>query len=278
MSIFEHVLISYGDDLSYHLGAKAQILMSWKSWYSNEDISICIVTDKPEIFNDFPARILVINQEALLNWSCGGRFKFGIKIKAFQWAIETGEADNYILQDVDMFWATPPSELVSKISANCSIMYKNEGVVNLKNKNTRRFYKSLSGEKIQFKNGSYELSKNSKMIGSATIGIAAQNYHLLPDVYELFLRISPIVNAHTVEQFCFAEIFRLNNIKLIFSSRYLQDWSTSGKKEYVTPMLFEFFSKYGHLDFRCQVNEVEKLSFSRPLGFLIRQKFKKVWK
>jgi len=278
MPNIEHVLISYGDDISYHLGAKAQILKSWKKWYSNKNISISIVTDKPEFFNDFPARTLVIDPDALLRWSCDGSYKFGIKIKAFQWAIETGAADIYILQDVDMFWMKPPLDLISKISVNCALMYKDEGLINSKNKNGIRFFNSLSGKKIQLKKGSYELSKNSRMIGSATIGIATRNYHLLSDVYDLFLKMSPLVNAHTVEQFCFAEIFRINNVKLIFSSKYLQDWSTSGKKNYVTPLLHQFFSKYGQLNFSKQVDVIENLSFSRPLKFLIRQKFKKVWK
>lgn len=58
MKLIEHVIVCYGENLGYQQGAKYQILSAYKNWYSDSNASICVVTDKPHLFDSYPCRIL----------------------------------------------------------------------------------------------------------------------------------------------------------------------------------------------------------------------------
>ena len=86
----QHVVICYGDQLGYHHGAKYQILRGYLPWYQFGEV--CVVTDKPELFKNYPVRLLHLNAEKLNDWSLGGNNHFGIKLKGLIWAMQTSES------------------------------------------------------------------------------------------------------------------------------------------------------------------------------------------
>ena len=92
MKQIEYVIVCYGDNLGYHHGAKYQILSAYKHWYSNDNSITCVVTDKPELFESYPCRLLELDSEKRHKCSLGGTQHFGIKLGGIAWGQRTDPA------------------------------------------------------------------------------------------------------------------------------------------------------------------------------------------
>jgi len=274
-SDIQFVLIAYGESQSYVESAKYQILRSW-SWYKHH--SVCVVTDKPDLFLKFPVRVLALNSNQRKLWSVPslvGADHFGIKIKALRWAIESSPCSRNLLLDVDMRWIRDPSMLRDLISRRSAIMYQDEGLIfNSKNQSNRRFEEALRGSKHQITSDGYAISQHSRMQGSAVIGLHREHLTILDESYDLFTALNPIVPAHTVEQFALSEALRLSKIHVFFAKKYTTHWSTSGKKMYADLVLSKFFANYCDKDFDQLVKLACGVRIDRPVRVLLKQKAK----
>jgi hypothetical protein len=277
MSKVEHVLIAYGDQLGYHHGAKYQILRCWDRWYSGEGKSVCIVTDKPQIFEGYPLRVLQITEQQIKEWSLGGLQHFGIKIKGLELAVETGMAEKYLLLDTDTYWVKDPSDLVGRIRQNSFVMYCDEGFIkNNKNKSISRFEEGLDNQTIAYGDKLYQLENDSRMLNSSIIGLHVSDVGLLDEAFKLFSVLEPLVEAHTVEQFSLAEALRRHRFHVEFGRSHTRDWSSIGRKNYVTPLLQSFFIQYGEHDFSRHLTLWNQIKVKRPLRTLLRQKYQRL--
>ena len=275
----EHVLVAYGQELGYHHGAKFQILSAWENWYSKNDVSVCVVTDKPELFEGYPIRLLPITAEDVHEWSLGGLQHFGIKLKAFEYSMKTSTAPISVLLDTDTYWIKNPDPLLDNVCENSAIMFCDEGQVSrTRNVSINRFNEALSERVVKWGKEEYQMSPKSRMLNSSIIGLHNSNIQLLEQAFELFRALEPIVDAHTVEQFAVAEIFRLNRLELTFGSKYTRDWSSIGRKNYATPLLKKFFDHHGENDFKNHLKFVRSIPIRRPLTTFLEQKISKVWK
>lgn len=274
MSQVEHVLIAYGDQLGYHHGAKYQILRCWARWYSGEGRSVCVVTDKPQIFEGYPLRVLQITEGQIKEWSLEGLQHFGIKIKGLELAVETGVAEKYLLLDTDTYWVKDPSDLVDKIRPHRSVMYCDEGFIkNNRNKSIGRFEEGLDNQIIEYGDKVYQLEDGSRMLNSSIIGLHLSDVTVLDEAFKLFNALEPLVEAHTVEQFSLAEVFRRHDFNVEFGRSHTRDWSSVGRKNYVTPLLQSFFAQYGEHDFSRHLTFWNQIKVKRPFKTLLFQKF-----
>lgn len=279
MSKVEHVLIAYGEQRGYHHGAKYQILRCWDRWYSAKRNSVCIVTDKPQIFEGYPLRVLPLTEQHVREWSLDGLQHFGIKLKALELAAKTGTAEKYLLLDTDTYWVKDPSELVDKISPNRFVMYCDEGFIkNNKNKSISRFVEGLDNQIIKYTDQEYQLENESRMLNSSIVGLHVSDVELLAEAFELFRVLEPLVEAHTVEQFSLAEVLRKNKSHVEFGCSYTRDWSSIGRKNYVTPLLQHFFSQYGEHDFAKHLTVWNQIKVKRPPGTFLLQKYNRILK
>ena len=273
MNKLEHVLVAYGDELGYHHGAKFQILAAWQKWYSKLDVSVCVVTDKPELFSDYPVRIIQITSQDAHNWSLAGTQHFGIKLRALEKAMHTTDAPASLLLDTDTYWSKNPRPLINQIKPNKAVMFCDEGQIRgTRNLSINRFNEGLRNREIPWADTSYKLSNLSRMYNSSMIGLHKNNIDLLARAFELFSALEPHVEAHTVEQFSLGETLRLNGVCVSFGSRYTRDWSSIGRKNYATPILKEFFEKFGENDFNTHLKQIDSIRITRPLKILIQQK------
>jgi len=273
MTKFEHVIIAYGNELGYHRGAKFQILTAWQNWYSKRDVGVCVVTDKPELFVDYPVRLIQITSQDAHDWSLGGLQHFGIKLRALEKAMHTSDVSVSLLLDTDTYWKKNPMSLVKLIKPNHAVMYCDEGQIKgTRNLSINRFNEGLQNREIPWADTSYKLSNLSRMYNSSIIGLHKNNIDLLARAFELFSVLEPHVDAHTVEQFSLGETLRLNGVSVSFGSRYTRDWSSIGRKNYATPILKEFFEKFGENDFDTHLKHIGSIKLTRPLRTLIQQK------
>lgn len=277
MSDTEHVVIAYGDQLGYHHGAKFQILSGWQQWYSKPHASVCVVTDKPELFEGYPVRLVQITEQEAYHWSLNGTQHFGIKLRALEKAILTSNADIALLLDTDTYWKKNPRPLIKHIKPNYAVMFCDEGPIKgTRNLSINRFNEGLHDREIHWADSSYRLSGLSRMYNSSIVGLHKENTKLLAQAFELFSALEPHVEAHTVEQFSLGETFRTNGISVTFGSRYTKDWSSVGRKNYATPLLKDFFEAYGENDFSTHLQHLDTISIQRPFKILIQQKIERL--
>lgn len=270
----EHVIVAYGDNIGYHHGAKFQVLSAWHKWYSKSDVGVCVVTDKPELFECYPVRLVQITEQDAYDWSLSGTQHFGIKLRSLEKAMLTGNVDVSLLLDTDTYWRKNPRLLANRIKPNHAVMFCDEGQIKgTRNVSINRFNEGLENLEIPWANSSYKLSNLSHMYNSSIIGLHKNNIDLLARAFELFSALEPHVEAHTVEQFSLGETLRLNGVSVSFGSRYTRDWSSIGRKNYATPILNDFFETFGENDFDTHLKQVNSIKINRPLKTLIQQKF-----
>jgi hypothetical protein len=273
MHKLEHVIVAYGDKIGYHHGAKFQILSAWRKWYSKSDIGVCVVTDKPKLFDDYPVRLAQITEQDAYDWSLSGAQHFGIKLRGLEKAMASSDASVSLLLDTDTYWRKNPRSLANRIKPNHAVMFCDEGQIKgTKNLSINRFNEGLENREIPWANTNYSLSSLSRMYNSSIIGLHKDNIDLLARAFELFSALEPHVEAHTVEQFSLGETLRLNGVSVSFGSRYTRDWSSIGRKNYATPILNDFFETFGENDFDTHLKQVDSIKIRRPLKTLIQQK------
>lgn len=277
MKNIEHVLIAYGKQIGYHHGAKYQILSAWRRWYSQSDVSICVMTDRPDLFEGYPIKVIEINSRQTDEWSLGGAQHFGIKLRAFERSMALSNSPISVLLDTDTYWTKNPRPLAKLINEGYVIMFCDEGKVHgTRNTSINRFNEALQNCRVNWENTHYELSSESRMRNSSIIGLQSENIAILDKAFDLFGKLEPLVDAHTVEQFALSEALRLGGFEVAFGSAFTSDWSSIGRKNYVTPILKQFFGEHGENDFNRHLCNIGSISIRRPLNVLFRQKILKL--
>lgn len=274
----QHVLICYGDSLGYYHGAKYQILRNFH-WFKHN--AICVVTERPELFEGYPARVIGLNDQQLKKWSLEGADHFGIKLQGLKLAIDSAHPSTRrsLLLDTDMYWNRDPSLLTTKITRGSIVLYQNEGkIASSQNISIQRYQQALVNREIMYQEVKrYRLDFESEMWGSATVGIHHENSQLLFDAFSLFEKLSPIVDAHTVEQFSLSEAARIGGYCRKNAKKYIKNWSSIGRKNYASPILDEYFKSYGENNFAEHLATFKQIKLRRPLLTLIQQKYER-WK
>ena len=236
-----------------------------------------MVTDRPRLFDNYPVEVLHLDASKKLQWGGGGADHFGIKLKGFAWATSLVDADAHVLLDTDMYWTSDPIELTAPLRADLVVMYKDEGLVKgSKNRSIRRFEEGLTQLQLPWSGGIYALERDSRMYGSAIIGMSRKNVGLMDHAFELFRVLSPHVEAHTVEQFALSECIRMQGLRISEGKRYTNNWSSTGKKTYATPILAEFFEKEGESEFETHLEKWETIKINRPMLELVKQKINRL--
>ena len=259
----QHVLICYGGKSGYYHGAKYQILRNFE-WYKHHDI--CVVTDQPHLFENYPVKVIPLTYEDMRRWSLEGQNHFGIKINGLLEATQSADSGvcKSILLDTDMFWTANPENVAWRVQKSSIIFYEDEGqIFGSRNKSIQLYENALRDKEVDYALGKYSLTSESRMWRSSLIGIHHEQ-QLLKDAFDLFQTLSPLVPAHTIEQFSLGEIARIKGLQIREAKKYLNDWSSIGRKNYATPVLNEFFSTYGETDFSKHLSKVEEIKINRP--------------
>tara|TARA_Y200000002_G_scaffold267838_1_gene222697 strand:+ start:267 stop:983 length:717 start_codon:yes stop_codon:yes gene_type:complete len=232
-----------------------------------------VVTDKPNLFKDYPVRTIQITEQNWQDWSLNGLQHFGIKLRALEQAMRTTDAPVSMLLDTDTYWIRDPESLARMIRDGRAVMFCDEGAVKgTRNASIDRFNEGLASQSVEWGELNYQLSSQSRMLNSSIVGLHEKNIEILIEAFRLFGLVEPLVNAHTVEQFALGETLRINKIDVRFGSAYTRDWSSIGRKNYATPILKQFFEKYGENDFEKHLENFDSIAIRRPLKTLLKQK------
>ena len=103
-----------------------------------------MATDKPELFEGYPVRLVQINEQEAYHRSFNGIQHFVIKLRALEKAMLTSDVDVSLLLDTDAYWKKNPSTLAHCIKPNHAVIFCNEGrVKGTRNVSIKRFNESL---------------------------------------------------------------------------------------------------------------------------------------
>jgi len=241
------------------------------------DRKITVVTDHPRLFDNYPVEVLHLDASKKEQWGGCGADHFGIKLKGFAWAASLVDAGAHVLLDTDMYWTRDPMEMTAPLRADLVVMYQDEGlIIGSKNRSIQRFEEGLTHLQLPWSEGFYSLDRESRMYGSAIIGMSSENVELMEHAFELFRVLSPHVEAHTVEQFALSECLRMKGLRIIEGKRYTNNWSSTGKKNYATPVIAKFFEKEGENEFEAHLERWESIKINRPMLELVKQKINRL--
>ena len=265
--------IVYGDDQSYYDGAIFSFLTFSKWIKDNSSIEIIILTEKPDIFEQYPVKIFSISDSQKKEWSLNGKYHFRIKNRGMAFIMDQlklGLHDKILFLDADTYFNKNPLPLFDLIKPNQALFYLNEGLI-YNRKRFKIYIDHLEGKTIQIDNDIYKLSKDSAMWGSLMVGIMPNMRSSLDWADRLMQVFIDTVPAHTIEPFSLAESL-LKKYKMTEGKKYVSLYSTSRKKQHASVIISEFLNKSKELSFDQQANLAQKVVIKRSLIKVIKQR------
>ena len=265
--------IIYGDDQSYYDGAIFSFLTFSKWIKDNSGIEIIVLTEKPDLFEQYPVKIFSISGSQKKEWSLNGKYHFRIKNRGMAFIMDQlklGLHDKILFFDADTYFNKNPLTLFDLIKPNQALFYLNEGLI-YNRKRFKIYIDYLEGKTIQIDNDIYKLSKDSAMWGSLMVGIMPNMRPSLDWADKLMQVFIDTVPAHTIEPFSLAESL-LKKYKMTEGKKYVSLYSTSRKKQHASAIISEFLNKSKDLPFDEQINLAQKVVIKRSLFKVIKQR------
>jgi heptosyltransferase III len=265
--------IVYGEDQTYYDGAIFSFL-TFKHWLSDRNqIEVVVLTEKPEKFEGYPIKTLLMSDKQKKEWSLNGAYHFRIKNRGLAFVMDKlklKELDKIIFLDADTYFHKSPLPLFDLIQSNQALFYLNEGLI-YHRKRFSTYVENLEGKKIEIDGESYELSKKSALWGSLMIGITSNMRNNLDWADKLMLKFFDLVPAHTIDSFALSESL-LRKYTLVEGKNFVSLYSTSRKKEYAKDILSIFFKENKLLHIDDQVRLAQNVKIKRPLFMILKQR------
>jgi heptosyltransferase III len=271
--------IVYGEDQTYYDGAIFSFL-TFKNWLlDNNNIEIVILTEKPEKFEGYPVKTLLMSSQQKKEWSLNGAYHFRIKNRGLAFVMDKLKLkgfDKILFLDTDTYFHKSPLPLFDLIQSNQALFYLNEGLIY----NRKRFFtyvENLKGIKIEIDGEIYELSKKSALWGSLMIGIGYNMRSSLDWADKLMLKFFELVPSHTIEPFALSESL-LRKYKMVEGKKFVSLYSTSRKKKYAKNILSNFFEENKFSPIDKQVKLAQNVQIKRSITTILKQRLQRLFK
>ena len=252
--------------------------MTFKNWIIDSDpIEVVVLTEKPEIFSNYPFKVIPMNSDQKKEWSLNGQYHFRIKNRGLAFVMDKLKlkgSDKILFFDTDTYFHKSPLPLFDLIKSDQALFYLNEGFIY----DRKRFFtyvENLKGKEIEIDGEYYKLSRKSTMWGSLMIGIMANMRPSLDWADKLMLKFFDIVPAHTIEPFSLSETL-LRKYKLVEGKNFVSLYSTSRKKKYARNILSNFFNNNKLLNLDEKILLAQKVKIKRPLFVILTQRFLRI--
>lgn len=270
--------IVYGENQEYYNSAKFSILTLLNYANGNKSVEVVVLSEKIEEFKGYPVTSIEITEQQIDDWSLNGKYHFRIKNLGLQHIIKKlnlSGNDSILFFDTDVYFKKNPLLLLKMITNSIVVMYKDEGII-CKKKRFSYYKDNLKNHPIHNKRlDSYILDSNSRMWGSAIIGIPASAYNSLKEADILMLNLIKkldISKVHTIEQFSLSETLK-KIFKIIEGRKYISIYSTSKRKNYALKKINTFFKENNSIDIKQLSKKSLQVNLSRPFHQIIKNKF-----
>lgn len=276
--------VVYGDDEIYYEGVKVSILSFFSQVPKTERPLVVVLSQRPEFFADFPVITLTLSDEQKNTWATDG-YWYRLKTLGLAYIVEYLKNEQLIdsnskllFFDTDTYFERNPMPLYQLISPTQVVMYKKESKISHRKK--YRAYRfgtekiagatGLDGKTVEYEYGSYRLQKGANMWSSLIMGIMPDMLPQLHNAAALMYPMTRLTDARTVEQFCFAEVFKQRHT-LIAGKAYVKHYSRNRQKDWVREQLPAFWLQHQLSDFETMVTDIQQIRFQRPRSIAAKQ-------
>lgn len=275
----QHVLvyIVYGDDEIYYQGVQISILSFFSHVSEAERPLVVVLSERPEFFDDFPVLTLPLSQQQKTQWATD-EYWYRLKTLGLAHVITTLQANNlvddnskFLFFDTDTYFEKNPMPLYEMIGHDKVVMYKKEPKIFVRKKYRpyvsgiaeRAGTTGLAGETVTYEYGTYQLEKNANMWSSLIMGVMTHSLSSLQQAAALMYPVRELTYARTVEQFCFAEVFK-QRYSLRQGKAYVRHYSRKRQKQWVAEQLTGYYQSQHTMSFEEKIQYIKALRFQRP--------------
>lgn len=295
--------VVYGDDKMYYDGVKLSILSFFAQIDGHERPTVIVLSERPDFFASWQQQtdLELINltlSDKLFHIATQDNYYYRLKTLGLahimELLIKHHLADNhskFLFFDSDTYFLTNPMPLYDKIDDKHVVMYKKESAIFTHKKYRNYLYgeankagiNGLKGKDISHINpadGSpliYRLQDHATMYSSLIMGVKSHAVIYLLQACNLMYPIRALTNARTVEQFCFAEIFK-QHYTIIEGKEFVRHFSRRRQKAYVESQMMSFWQQFDDSDFAVQCANIHAINFQRPFWLTLAQAIKRIFK
>lgn len=295
--------VVYGDNSVYYEGIKISILSFFNQIDTSHRPTIVILSQKPEFFSDWQQQthlnlINLVLPTTLFALATADNYHYRIKTMGLAYIIQllnnyqlADKHSKFLFFDSDTYFLTNPLPLYDKINDNQIVMYKKEAKIFTHKKYRNYLYgdankmgvNGLKNQTIHYINPqnhakiSYRLTDDAHMYSSLIMGVHTNALPYLLQASNLMYPIRALTHARTVEQFCFAEVFK-QNFTLVEGKDFVHHFSRRRQKAYVASQLHKFWQNYANDNFEQQCQAITNIRFQRPVWLTLAQAIKRIFK
>ena len=271
--------IVYGDNQVYYDGAKFSLL-TFMNWLPKDNsIEIAVLTEKPEIFKNYPVLLIEMSDDQKKVWSLDGNYHFRIKNRGLAYVMDflkLDSNDKILFFDTDTYFHKSPVLLFDLIQPDQALFYLNEGLI-YKRKRFDVYVKHLEGKSIEIEGENYELSKKSALWGSLMVGLMPNMRPSLEWADLLMLKFYDLVPSHTIEPFSLTETL-IKKYKIVEGKHFVSLYSTSRKKDHALKILTKFFMQHESKTVLDKIHLAQKVKIKRSFFTILKQRFLRLMK
>lgn len=295
--------VVYGNNDIYYEGIKLSVLSFFNQIDKDKRPMVVILSQRPDYFKTWQDNqaFTLINlnlSDELLKSCTQDDYYYRLKTVGLAYIIDilthyhiANHDSKFLFFDSDTYFLNNPLPLYQMIDDKTVVMYKQEpkifrhkkyrnyvygeadknGVTGLKDKSLN--YLSPIHQQQRF----YQLQENTSMFSSLIMGVKSNSVSYLLESAELMYPVRALTNARTVEQFCFAEIFK-QHFNIAIGKNYVRHFSRRRQKAYVEQQMKDFWQHYPDDDFNRQLLGIQSIQFERPLWLVLAQAIKRIFK
>lgn len=295
--------VVYGDSEIYYEGVKLSVLSFLSQIALNERPTVVILSQRPDFFATWQqqAGLDIINltlSNSLFNMATQDNYHYRLKTLGLAYLMQllcvnhiANQDSKFLFFDSDTYFLTNPLPLYEKIDSHHVVMYKQEARIFARKKYRNYLYgeadktgvDGLQDKAIGYMNpadGSqktYDLKPDATMYSSLIMGVQLNAIPYLLEACNLMYPVRALSNARTVEQFCFAEIFR-QHFTIVEGKNFVNHFSRRRQKAYVAGQMAKFWQMYPDTAFDKQLDGIKTVVFERPLWMTLAQATKRLFK
>lgn len=295
--------VVYGSNDIYYEGIKLSVLSFFNQIDKGSRPTVVVLSQRPDYFktwqNNHAFTLINLNLSDKLLKSCTqDDYHYPLKSVGLAYIIDilthhhiANHDSKFLFFDSDTYFLNNPLALYQMIDDDTVVMYKQEpkifhrkkyrnyvygeadkdGVTGLKDKHVHYI------DPVTKQDKNYQIQTHASMFSSLIMGVKNNAVPYLLESAELMYPVRALTNARTVEQFCFAEIFK-QHFNIAIGKDYVRHFSRRRQKAHVEQQMKDFWQHYPDDDFNQQLLGIQSIQFERPIWLILIQAIKRIFK
>jgi len=254
--VSNHLLyLVYGQNPTYHREARLSVLsaLAWRN--ADDDFSIHVMTDQPDVFAGWPVHVIALASDTLAQWRGTHGYTHRIKACAIAAGARLGERTLFI--DTDTLFKTSPSALFEAIAPGAFVV--DEFEFDWQEARQREEFSALARHAEE--HGQTSATSSLRLYNSGLCGLHRDDAGLMDEVIARIDHWSAQVKGlHTLEQVALS--FSLDGLQVTEGRPHIVHYYA--EKEFFHAMAASFFAHHGSTFSQALVAASREFPRERP--------------